>query len=114
MRFYFRRDDLPPTRAFRELELLYDGQFIIIGHVLSLGSYQQIQAGLFIYLFISITITIYVTVIAAQEATKGVGSNALANLFPDCKTSKSSISSSLISKTLVYIFTILSCLETSP
>ena len=35
MRFYYRRDDLPPTRAFRGLELLYDGQFIIIGQVLS-------------------------------------------------------------------------------
>ena len=34
MRFYYRRDDLPPTRAFRGLELLYDGQFIIIGQVL--------------------------------------------------------------------------------
>jgi hypothetical protein len=35
MKFYFRRDDLPPMRAFNGLELLYDGQFFIIEQLLT-------------------------------------------------------------------------------
>jgi hypothetical protein len=36
MRFYFIRDELPLMRALRGLELLNDGQFNIIGQVLSI------------------------------------------------------------------------------
>jgi hypothetical protein len=46
MIFYLRRNDLPPMRAFRGLELFYDGQFFIIGQVfsaVSMGAERRVK-----------------------------------------------------------------------